>query len=142
MRPNPKLTMKAISRCFILLVAVATVVTGCASKTVTVTSHQELHGLVGRRVALVGTASHNCPGAMLLGDGDCYVFIEGMKDWPERYERQAVQVVGWLVEHHQPDLYFIHHAKLTPLGRSGSTDRHETQEIRDLLQHGERRESR
>src|SRR6185369_8526795 len=132
MRPNPKLTMNAISRCFILLVAVTTVVTGCASKTVTVTRHQDLHKLVGRRVALVGTASHNCPGAMLLGDGDCYVFIEGMKDWPERYERQAVQVV----------VYFIHHAKLTPLGRFGSTDRHETQEIRDLLQHGERQESR
>jgi len=119
---------------FIFVVAVAIALNGCASKSVTVTRNEELHGVVGRRVVLVGTAVYSSSGAIVLGEGGCRILIEGKKYWPMCYYRQAVRVAGVLMEHHQPDLYFIRHAKLTLLGEFGSTDSQETQEIQDLLQ--------
>ena len=123
-----------VSRTPMLFVAFAVAVGGCASKSITVTRSEELHGRVGQRVVLVGTAMHGCPGAMLFGESNCCVFIEGMKYWPARYDRQMMRVAGLLVEHQQPDLYFIRHAKLTTLGKSGSNDGQDAQKVRELLQ--------
>lgn len=91
---------------------------GCAhiQKNITVTRSEELPGLVGRRVTLVGIAYHNCPGAMLFERDKFCVFIDGMTYWPTNYDRRRVQVEGLLTEKHQPDLFVIRDAtwKLVP----------------------------
>lgn len=98
-------------RFYILGLLGALLSSGCASRSVPVTRSQDLHSLVGKRVMLVGTASHNCPGAMLFDGDHLYVFIDGMKYWPTNYDRRRVQVVGLLAERHSPDLYVIRNAK-------------------------------
>jgi hypothetical protein len=119
---------------FAFFAAVAALVSGCASKSITVTRSQELSGLIGRRVTIVGTAMHSCPGAMVFGGDNFCVFVEGIKYWPTNHDRQLIQVTGSLTRQHSPDLYFIRDARWTLAGKAGSTDAAETREIQQLLQ--------
>lgn len=87
---------------------------GCASKSVTVTQSQDLPHLLGRRVTMIGTALHSCPGAIVF-DKNYMVSIEGMTYWPKNFDQQRVQVTGLLQQRRAPDLYEIYDAHWTLL---------------------------
>lgn len=103
---------------------------------VPVASSQELPGLVGRRVTVVGTATHSCPGAMVDG-GHGQVYIKDMQSWPAKYDHWLVQATGSLSKHPTIiGLYVLHDARWIPLGIAGSLDAAQIKELQRLMQNG------
>jgi hypothetical protein len=109
-------------------------VSGCASKPVVVTSSQDLPGLIGKRVRVVGIPAHNGTGAMIFAGDSSNIFIDGVKYWPQGYDRQVLEVVGVLAQGHTPDLYLIRHPRWRLLGTAGSIDAAQLRELKGLIE--------
>jgi hypothetical protein len=99
-------------------------------------SQEELPSLVGRRVKVVGTAMHSCPGAMVDGEHG-QVYIEHMQYWPAKYDHWLVQLTGSLAKHPTiTGLYAVRDARWTPLGIAGSLGAAEIKELQRLMLNG------